>query len=106
MRSQGVDVSHWPEERQKDFVAQFGKSAERNVRMSMVVERIAETEGIRCEDADYEAHLEKMSKAVNQPVDVLKKYIDQHHQKAELEDQVTYEKALDFLIASAKVAAA
>jgi trigger factor len=106
LRQQGADPAHWPEDRQKDFMAQFLKPAERNVRMSMIIESIAEKEGIHCEKADYDRHIEKLSKALNQPTDVVKKYVEQRHQHVELEDQVAYEKTLEFLIASAKVEAA
>lgn len=106
LRQQGADVATWPEERQKEFVAQFGQPAERNVRMSMIIEKIGETEGIRCEAADFESHIEKLSKALQQPVEAMKKYLDQHAQRAEVEDHVIYDKTLDFLIENASVEAA
>lgn len=106
LRAQGVDPARWGEDRQKDFVAQFLKPAERNVRMSMIVEKIGEAEGIRCEAADFDKQLEKLAKSLNQPVENLKKYIEQRNQRADIEDQVAYEKTLEFLIAKAAVEAA
>jgi trigger factor len=106
MKSQGADVAQWPEERQKEFVAQFLKPAERNVRMSMIIEKIGEVENIRCEAPDFDRHLEKLSKALNQPVETVKKYVDQRNQRAEVEDHVMYEKTLDLLIEKASVEAA
>jgi FKBP-type peptidyl-prolyl cis-trans isomerase (trigger factor) len=106
LRQQGADLATWPEERQKEFVAQFEKPAERNVRMSMIIERIGETEGVRCEAVDFERHIEKLSKALQQPVEAMKKYLDQRGQRAEVEDHVIYEKTLDLLIEKASVEAA
>jgi trigger factor len=102
-RSQGVDPSQWPEERRKDFVTQFRAPAERNVRMSMVVERIAEAEGVRCLPEDLDRHLERLSKALGQPKESVRRYLDQDHRKDEVEDRIVYEKTLDLLIENAKV---
>jgi trigger factor len=106
IRQQGADLAKWPEERQKQFVAQFEKPAERNVRMSMIIEKIGEVEGVRCEAVDFDRHLEKLSKALNQPTENVKKYVEQNGQRAEVEDHVVYEKTLDLLIEKASVVAA
>jgi trigger factor len=103
MRTQGADVSRWGEDRQKEFVAQFAKSAERNVRMSMLVGKIADGEHIECGDVDFDTHLDKLAKALGQAKDAVKRFVEQRDQKAEIEERVRYEKALDFLIEKADI---
>jgi trigger factor len=103
LKSQGAPVDTWGEKRQNEFVAQFRTSAERNVRMSMLVDRIAEAENIRCEEADYDKHLERLAQAMGQAKEAVKRYVEQRNQREDIEDRVRYEKTLDFLVEKAKV---
>ena len=102
-QQQGVDLNKWPEDRQKDFIEQFRKPAEKNVRMSMIVDRIGEAEKIACTDEDFDQHLDRLSKALQQPKDAVRRFLDQRDQKHEIEDRIQYEKTLDFILGQSKI---
>jgi FKBP-type peptidyl-prolyl cis-trans isomerase (trigger factor) len=74
--------------------------------MALIVEKISTAEGIRCEEKDFEAYLQKVSQSSNQPVDAVKRYIQQQGNVDSIKEWIQYEKSLDFLIAAAKLEAA
>jgi trigger factor len=106
LRNQGMDFNKLSEEQKKEFVEKLRPIAEKNVHMAMIVEKIAEAEKIQCEEKDLEAYYGKISESVNQPVDAVKRYIQQKGNLEGVKEWIQYEKTLDFLITVAKVAAA
>lgn len=103
LKSQGTQVDTWGEKRQNEFVGQFRTPAERNVRMSILVDRIAEAENVRCEEADYDKHLERLAQAMGQTPEAVKRYVEQRNQREDIEDRVRYEKTLDLLLEKANI---
>jgi hypothetical protein len=69
----------------------------------MLVGKIADGEHIECGDVDFDTHLDKLAKALGQAKDAVKRFVEQRDQKAEIEERVRYEKALDFLIEKADI---
>ncbi len=80
--------------------------AQKNVHMALIVEKIALLRSIKCEEKDLEAYFDKVSRNVNQPVDVVKRYLQQQGNTESIKEWIQYEKTLDFLIAQAKIEAA
>ncbi len=77
--------------------------AEKEVRSSLILEKIAEQEKIPVGEADLDAHLEKLAKRLNRRVEAIKNLYQQRNLMDELRQQVIEEKALDFLIEKAKI---
>jgi trigger factor len=106
LRNQGVDFNKLSEKQKKEFIEKLRPIAQKNVHMAMIVEKIAEAENIQCEEKDLDAYYGKISENVNQPVDTVKRYIQQKGNPESVKEWIQYEKALDFLISVAKVEAA
>jgi len=106
LKNQGIDAQKLSEDQKKDFVGKLRPVAEKNVKMALIVEKISAAENIKCEDKDVDAYYEKISANVNQPVDVVKRYMQQQGNMESVKEWIQYEKALDYLIAQAKIEAA
>lgn len=106
LKGQGVDAGKWTDAQKKEFVESLKPIAQKNVHMALLVEKISESENIRCEEKDFEAYLEKISAGSNQPPDAVKRYLQQQNRLESVKEWIQYEKTLDFLIASAQIEAA
>jgi trigger factor len=106
LRNQGIDFNRLTEEQKKEFIEKLRPIAQKNVRMALIVEKIAGAENVRCEEKDLEDYYSKISENVNQPVDAVKRYIQQKGNLEGIKEWIQYEKTLDFLISVAKVTAA
>ena len=106
LRTQGLDVNKLTEDQKKAFVDKLRPVADKNVRMALIVEKISEKEGIRCEEKDLEAYVEKVAKGANQPPDAVRRYLAQQGGLDSTKEWIQYEKTLDILIDQAKVEAA
>ncbi len=105
-KNQGVDANKLSDAQKKEFVENLRSVAQKNVQMALIVEKIATVENILCEDKDLEAYFGKVSKNINQPLDVVKRYLQQQGNTESVKEWIQYEKALDYLIAQAKIEAA
>lgn len=106
LRQQGLDPARLTPEQRKDFVEKLRPVAEKNVRMALIVERISEQEGVRCEDGDLDAYIQKIAQATQQPPEAVRRYLSQKGEMASTREWIRYEKTIDLLIAQAKVEAA
>lgn len=106
LRNQGIDAAKLSDEQKKQFVESLRPVAQKNVRMALLVEKIAEAEKIRCEEKDFEAYIDRLSKNANQPPDAVKQYIQKQGNVDSVRDWIRYEKTLDYLISVSKVDAA
>ncbi len=106
LKQQGIDVNKLNKDQQKDFVEKLRPVAQKNVQMALIVEKISAAEKIKCEDADFDAYVAKISQNVNQPADAVKRYLQSQGNLESIKEWIQYEKSLDFLIAQAKVEAA
>ncbi|MGQ9694559.1 MAG: trigger factor [Thermodesulfobacteriota bacterium] len=77
--------------------------AEKEVRGSLILEKIAEIEKISVSEAELDAYLEKLAKRLNRRVEAVKSLYQQRNLMDELRQQVLEEKTLDFLIEKAKI---
>lgn len=103
---QGIDTSKLTDDQKKEFTEKIKPVAERNVRMALIVEKIAQTENIHSDEKDLDAYYQKVAQSARQPVDVVKRYLLQKGNVESIKEWIEYEKTLDFLIAQAKVEAA
>ncbi len=103
LKSQGIDANKLSDDQKKEFVESLRPVAQKNVQMAMIVEKIATAENIRCEEKDMEAYFEKVSKNINQPVDAVKRYLQQQGNVESIKEWIQYEKSLDYLIEQAKI---
>jgi trigger factor len=106
LKNQGIDANKLTDDQKKEFVEKLKPVAEKNVQMALIVEKISTAEKIICEDKDFEAYCDKVSKSVNQPVDAVKKYLNQQGNIESVKEWILYEKTLDYLISQAKIEAA
>lgn len=106
LRNQGADFNKLPEDQKKEFIEKLRPIAQKNVRMAIIVEKIADAEKIHCENQDLEAYYGKVAANVNQPVDTVKRYIQQKGSVDAVKEWIQYEKALDYLISEGKIESA
>lgn len=106
LRSQGIDAAKLNDEQKKEFVEGLRPVAEKNVRMALIVEKITVAENIRCDEKDVEAYYVKVAQTSNQPIEAVKRYVQQQGNMEGVKEWIQYEKTLDFLIAQSKIAAA
>ena len=77
--------------------------AEREVRISFLLEEIAKKEGLKAEPSDFETKYKGAAARHRQPEDVVKKYYDEHSEAKEaLESQLLHEKAIQLIKVNAK----
>lgn len=103
LRSQGIDANQLPDEQKKQFVEGMKPVAEKNVHLALIVEKISVTEKVKTEEVDIDAYIQKVSGNVNQPIDVVRRYVQQQGNMDSIKDWIQYEKTLDFLIAQSKI---
>jgi trigger factor len=103
LRSQGVDANQLPDEQKKQFVEGMKPVAEKNVHLALIVEKISAAEKVKTEEADIDAYIQKVSGNVGQPIDVVRRYVQQQGNMDSIKDWIQYEKTLDFLIAQSKI---
>jgi len=103
LRSQGIDANQLPDEQKKQFVEGMKPVAEKNVHLALIVEKISATEKVKTEEVDIDAYIQKVSGNVNQPIDVVRRYVQQQGNMDSIKDWIQYEKTLDFLIAQSKI---
>ena len=75
--------------------------AERDVRAMFIVDRIAREEEITPSDEEVEAEIERMSEAMNMPMEQLRARLTKEGGADSIRDQMRTRKALDFVIDAA-----
>ncbi len=106
LKNQGVDMNKLPDDQKKQFVENLRPVAQKNVHLALIVEKISSGEGIKTEEKDIEAYIQKVAANINQPADSLKRYLQQQGNMESVKEWIQYEKTLDFLIEQAKIEAA
>jgi trigger factor len=99
---QGMKLEEANLDRQK-LHDSFLPTAEKEVRGSLVLEKIAEIEKLSISEAEVEASLEKTAAQLNQRVDTVKNYYQKQGLLEDLRAQILEEKTLDFLLSKAKI---
>lgn len=104
MRRQGMDPEKLPWDYGK-LLQELRPGAEKAVRRALILEAIAEKEGLNPSEADIEAEIEKIALANNRPAPAVKRMMDQSGDLAGLRHSLGEARTMEFLISKAFVAA-
>jgi trigger factor len=104
VRRQGMDPDKLPWDYGK-LLEEFKPGAEKAVRRSLVLEAIAEKEGLSPTDADIDAEVEKIAVANNRPVPAVRRIMQDSGDLEGLRHTLRETRTLDFLISKSTVAA-
>jgi trigger factor len=96
----GVDVENVDDDRMRQEVR---KEAEAEARAAILIQAIAEREGITASDADVQKRIAEVAAARNENPKQLRAELDKNHAIHQLENQIREQKALDLLISQAKI---
>jgi trigger factor len=96
----GVDIENIDDERMRQEVR---KDAEGEARAAILIQAIAEREGITASDADVQKRIAEVAAARNENPKQLRAELEKNHGIHQLENQIREQKALDLLISQAKI---
>jgi trigger factor len=102
LRRQGVDPERVPWDYPK-LVGELRPGAERGVRRALLLEAIAEREGVAPTDAELEGELERLAQASRRPLPAVKRMMEKSGELDGLRLGLRERKTLDWLIAQAAV---
>jgi trigger factor len=103
LRQQGVDPDRLPWDYPK-LLEELKPGAERAVRRSLLLEAIAEKEGLAASDADVEAEVERIAQAAQRPAPAVRSMMERSGDLDGLRLALGEKRTLDFLIEHARVA--
>jgi trigger factor len=104
MRRQGVDPDRLPWDYKK-MAEELRPGAEKAVRRALLLEAIADTEGLAPSDADVEAEIERMARASQRPPAAVRALLERDGALEGLRLSLTEARTLDFLIERATITA-
>jgi trigger factor len=96
----GLDAESLDERR---MVADFREGAEQEARGGILIQAIAEREGITASDADVQKRVAELATARNESPKKLRADIERENALPQLEAQIREQKTLDMLISQAKI---
>jgi trigger factor len=105
VRRQGMDPDKLPWDYGK-LLEELKPGAEKAVRRSLVLEAIADKEGLAPTDADIDAEVEKIAVANNRPVPAVRRIMQDNGDLDGLRHSLRESRTLEFLISKSTVAAA
>ena len=79
-------------------------AAEQAIKRMLLIERVAELEGLQTTPSEVEARLEEMAARYGQPVGEVRKQLQKNRQLSALEDEITEEKVFTYLKSLSTVA--
>ena len=104
VRRQGIDPDKLPWDYGK-LLEELKPGAEKAVRRSLVLEAIAEKEGLTPTDADIDAEVEKIAVANSRPAPAVRRIMTENGDLEGLRHTLRESRTLEFLIAKSSVAA-
>jgi trigger factor len=102
VRRQGVDPDQLPWDYPK-LMGDLRPAAERAVRRLLLLDAIAEGEGLAASDADVEAELERLAQASRRPLPAVRRMMEKSGDLEGLRHGLRERKTLDFLVERASV---
>jgi trigger factor len=99
---QGIKLEESTIDRQK-LLDTFKPAAEKEVRGSLILEKIAEMEKLSISEEEQEARLTQIAAQLNQRPEAVKSYYQKKNLLDDLRAQMLEEKTLDFLLSKAKM---
>jgi trigger factor len=104
LRRQGLDPDRLPWDYQK-MASDLKPGAERAVRRTLLLEAIADREGLVVADADVDAEVERIATASQRPAAAVRRMMEQSGDLDALRFSLRESKVLDFLIQRARISA-
>ena len=102
MRRQGVDPERVPWDYQK-MLEEMRPGAEKAVKRALLIEAIAEKEGLRAAEADVDAEVERLAQASQRATPAVRALLEQNGDLERIRLSLGEKRTLDFLIDRAKV---
>lgn len=105
LRLQGITLEKYLEMsniNHQDFRKQFEERAREEVKTQLVLEKIADDEGISASDAEYEEELEKQARNYRYSVEDFKKHLTNEDIEY-IKSRIAIGKTIDFLVEQAKM---
>jgi trigger factor len=102
LRRQGVDPERVPWDYGK-MIAELKPAAERSVRRALLLEAIAEREGLAPGEPDVEAELEKIAQASQRPLPAIRRMMEKSGDLEALRHGLRDRLTLDMLVSHAKI---
>src|SRR4030095_6879854 len=100
MMMMGIDVEGMDDAKMRE---EMRGEAEEEARGAILVQAIAEREGITVSDADLQKRVAELAAARNENPKQLRAELEKDHRIHQIETQIREQKALDMLIAQAKI---
>jgi len=104
MRRQGIDPDKLPWDYGK-LLEELKPGAQKAVRRALILEAIAEKEGLTPTDADIDAEVEKIAVANNRPAPAVRRIMTENGDLEGLRHSLQESRTLEFLISKSSVAA-
>lgn len=82
------------------FKAQFKEQAEKQVKISLVLEAVAKAENVKATEKDIEAEMKKIAEGYNMELDKVKEMFKEEETKS-LENEIVTQKTVDLLVKNA-----
>lgn len=105
MRRQGIDPDQLPWDYPK-LLADLRPESEKAVRRALLLEAIAEREGINSTDEEVDTEVERFAQAAQRPAQAVRRMMEKSGDLESLRGGLREKKTLDFLVRHAKISAA
>jgi len=102
LATQGVDFKNLGISEEK-LHEDYQEMAKRQVRTFLILEKIADQEGIKVTDEEAENRIREISERMHQKFDVVKRYYEKNELIPEVKAGIMSEKTLNFLLEKASV---
>jgi trigger factor len=97
MRRQGVDPERVPWDYQR-MLQEMRPGAEKAVKRALLIEAIAEKEGLQAGDGDVDAEVERLAQASQRPAPAVRRMLEQSGDLEGIRHTLGERKTVDFLI--------
>jgi trigger factor len=104
IRRQGLDPDRLPWDYEK-LMADLKPGGERAVRRALLLEAVAETEGIAADETEVDAEVERFARAGQRPAPAVRRMMEQSGDLETLRLGIRERRTLDLLIEHAQIAA-
>jgi trigger factor len=102
LATQGMDIKNLGVSEEK-LVDDYRETAKKQVRTFLILEKIADQEGITVTDEEAENRLKEISERIHQKFDVVKRYYEKNGLIPEIKAGIMSEKTLTFLLQKANI---
>lgn len=100
---QAVQILKYQGKTKDDIVNDFKEAAVKNLKDKLVLKAVMKAENLKAEESDFEERYAEIAKTTGKTVDEIKNLYGSPSFKPYLEEEILNGKAIEFLIASAKI---